>query len=224
MLLGVIEELEMPETDMRRRQAQQHGAALLAFTVDRIVAYGDAERPTTRNTQGRQRLRGEEFADRRAQHGAAVAHPRKRGTAGPLEMQIPMLAAGIDYLAQQQPTAIAQLRVVHAELVTGIDHRPRLRSAPQLGPGKQLGEQRRIRLGSIQVDQLHGLCTADHQLRITQRIGHYLAGKGIAEASEAVVELQISERGHKHTIEAKRLPCCLPYAPVSSDVIESRFR
>ena len=192
----VIEELEMAEADVRTGQPYQHGGPFLAFPVDRVVTHRHAQRPAAGNAQYRQRLGSEEFADRRAQHRAAVTHARKGRAARALEMQVPVLATGIDHFAQQQTTAIAELRVVHAELVAGIDHRPRLCLLPDLLSGKQLGEQRIFHLGGVEPEQPRGIGAADHQSRIVQRVGYHTAGENVAQTREAVIEMQIGQRGH----------------------------
>jgi len=74
VLAGVIEELEMAEAHMTGRQAQQHGTALRALAVDQRIRTGDAQRSRAGNAQRMQMFAGEELANRRAQHRAAVAH------------------------------------------------------------------------------------------------------------------------------------------------------
>ena len=63
----------------------------------------------------------EVLADRRAQHRAAIAHPRKAGQAGALDLDIPALVPCVDDLAEQDGAAVAQLGDPDAELVPGVD-------------------------------------------------------------------------------------------------------
>ncbi|MNZ92954.1 hypothetical protein D3C78_1120010 [compost metagenome] len=81
-----------------------------------------------------------------------------------------MLASVVVDLAQQQPAAIAQARVITTELVSGIDHRPWLGLAPQLVAAKQLGEHRRVRLGRLQIQQGHGGLAGHHQAWLGNRV------------------------------------------------------
>ncbi|MNN66430.1 hypothetical protein D3C81_1820060 [compost metagenome] len=74
-LLGVVEILEMAETHMALRQAREHGGAFAGFTPHRGAGADHAQRPAAWDTQCVQGFRGKEFAYRRAQHGAAIAHP-----------------------------------------------------------------------------------------------------------------------------------------------------
>ncbi|MDT4845609.1 hypothetical protein FQZ97_796020 [compost metagenome] len=193
VLAGVIEVLEVAETHVAGRQAQQHRRAFLLLAPHRGARAGDAQRPAGGDAEGVQVFAGEEFADRRTQHRATVAHPRVGGLPGALEVQVPVLAGGVDHLAEQQPAAVAQARVVDAELVPGIDHRPRRGGRPQLVPGEQLGEHRFLGHRRVEVDQGHGRRAGDHQARLGDRLGRHLGGKGVAEAGEAVVEDEFGE-------------------------------
>ncbi len=193
VLAGVVEELEVAETHVARRQAQQHGATLGAFAVDQGVRTGDAQRAGTGNAEGVQMLAGEEFADRRAQHRATIAHARIGRLAGALEVQVPVLAGLVHHLAEQQASAVAELRVVTAELVAGIDHRARLGGGPDLVPGEQFGEQRLLGFGRVEIQQGHRRLACHHQARRFQRLRRYLGGKGIAETGEAIVEMELGQ-------------------------------
>ncbi|MNC61221.1 hypothetical protein D3C75_1111510 [compost metagenome] len=116
----------MPETHMALRQAGEHGRAFAGFAPHRGARADHAQCPAAGNAQGVQGLGGEELADRGAQHGAAVAHARVGRLPGALEVQVPVLALVIQHFGQQQAAAITQARVVGAELMAGIDHRPRV--------------------------------------------------------------------------------------------------
>ncbi|MNL33276.1 hypothetical protein D3C87_1551770 [compost metagenome] len=72
--LGVVEIFEVPEAHMARRQAQDHGRALLFFTPHRGIGADHAQGAGGRDVQGIQGFGSEEFADRRAQYRPAIAH------------------------------------------------------------------------------------------------------------------------------------------------------
>ncbi|MCY1556099.1 hypothetical protein D9M68_928180 [compost metagenome] len=118
-------------------------------------------------------------------------------------MQVPVFASIVEHLAEQQATAIAQARVVAAELVPGIDHRPRFGLVPQLVPGEQLGEHFAVGFARVEVEQRHGGRAGDHQAWLGDRLGQHLGGEGVAQAGEAVVEGQVGERLQGNT-PAKR--------------------
>ncbi|MCY1347618.1 hypothetical protein D9M69_337350 [compost metagenome] len=192
-LLGVVEVFEVAEAHVALRQAQQHRRAFLALSPYRRARGSDAQRTAGGDAQGMQGFAGEEFADRRAQHRAAVAHPRVGRLPGALEVQVPVLAGVVDHLAEQQAAAVAQARVVGAELVAGIDHRPWLGLGPQLVPGEQLGEHRLVGFRRVQVEQRHRRRAGDHQPRLGDGVGQHLGGEGVAQAGVAVVEGQFVE-------------------------------
>lgn len=85
-----------------------------------------------------------------------------------------MFAGGVVHLAQQQAATIAQLGVVGAELMPGIDHRPGLRFGPQLVPAEQLGEHRAFGGLGGQVQQRHGRRAGHHQAWMVDRLGQYM--------------------------------------------------
>ncbi len=183
----------MAEAHMAGCQTQQHGAALRAFAVDQRIRTGDAQRARAGDAQRVQMLAGEELANRRAQHRAAIAHTRIGRLAGALEVQVPVLAGLVDHLAEQQSAAVAQLRVVAAELMAGVDHRSWFGGRPDLVPGEQLDEQRLLGFGRVQIQQRHGRLADDHQAWIVQWLRRDLGREGIAEAGEAVVEGQLGQ-------------------------------
>ncbi|MDT4858272.1 hypothetical protein FQZ97_927330 [compost metagenome] len=181
---------------MAARQAQEHGPGLAGFPVYRGAGAGHAQGAAGGDAEGVQVLAGEEFANRAAQHCAAITHARVGGLPRALEVQVPVLAGVIDHLAQQQAAAIAQSWVVDAELMPGIDHGPRFGLGPELVPGEQLGEHLAIGLGRIQVEQRHGRRACHYQMRLGNGLGQHLGGEGVAQAGEAVVELQLVEFLH----------------------------
>jgi len=107
-----------------------------------------------------------------------------------------MLARAVDHFAEQQPAAVAQARVVDAELVAGIDHGAWLGGGPQAVPGAQAGQLLRIDMRWVEVEQGHRRRTADQQLWLLNGLRQYGCGKVIAEPGEAVVEVQRVECHH----------------------------
>ena len=196
VLAGVVEVFEVTEADMAGCQAQHHRRAFLLLAPDRGAGAGDTQRPRAGDAEGVQVFAGKEFADRAAQHRAAVAHARVGRLPGTFEVQIPVLACFVDDLAEQQAATIAQAWAVAAELMPGIDHGARLGAAPQLVPGKNLREHLAVGFTRVQVEQGHGSRAGDHQARLGNRLGQHVGGKGIAEAGETVVELQLDQRLH----------------------------
>ncbi|MNO62825.1 hypothetical protein D3C76_535060 [compost metagenome] len=195
-LLGVVEVLEMTETHMALRQARQHGRAFTGFAPHRGAGTDYAQCPAGSDTQGVQGLGGEKLANRRAQHGAAVTHAGVGCLAGALEVQVPVFACVVEHFGQQQATAVAQTRVVRAELVAGINHRPRVGLFPQFVAAEQLGEHRQVGLGGVEVEQGHGRLARYHQARVCNGLGQHLGGERIAQAGEAVVEGELVEGFH----------------------------
>src|SRR5471032_1868378 len=116
-LLGVVEVLEAAEAYVAVRKAENHRGPLLFFPPDRRAGADDTGRTAAGDTQGVQRFGGQELAYRGAQYRTTIAHARVRRLARALEVQVPVLASVVIDLAQQQPTAITQARVIGAELV-----------------------------------------------------------------------------------------------------------
>ncbi|MCY1433267.1 hypothetical protein D9M71_492900 [compost metagenome] len=190
VLARVIEVLEVAEAYMAARQAQEHGAGLAGFPVHRGAGAGHAEGAAGGNAKGVQMLAGKELPNRAAQHRAAIAHARVGCLPGALQVQVPVFAGVIDHLAQQQAASITQARVVGAELMPGIDHRPRLGLGPEFVAAEQFGEHIGLRLAWIEVEQLHGGIAGHHQARVEDGLWQHRGGKRIAQAGEAVVESQ----------------------------------
>ncbi len=82
-----------------------------------------------------------------------------------------MFAGAVIHLAEQQATAIAQLRVVGAELMPGIHHRPRFGFGPQLVAAEQFGEHWRFGHGWVEVEQGHGGVARHDQARFVEGLG-----------------------------------------------------
>ncbi len=148
LLLAIEEMLEMTEAQMAFSDAHQRRTALWRFTIDRLVADGDSEGARGGNAQVMQRLGGEKFAHRGADHGASVAHPRVRGKSGALQMPVDFVFRAEALFAQQNAAAVAQLTGPDAELMSAIDLRKRLHPGQQRGAMPYAmafaGEKRRV--------------------------------------------------------------------------------
>jgi hypothetical protein len=118
-----------------------------------VVAADDGQRAGGGDAERVHRFRTEEFADARTQHRAAVAAARVGGAAGALELHFPAFAGGILYFAQQDRAAVAQLRDVMAELVTGIERRDRVHSRQQLVAGQRFDQFRARHFARVEVEQ-----------------------------------------------------------------------
>ena len=116
----VCEVLEMPEAQEARRDPRHHGRGLDVLAHHRRRRADDGQCPRRRDAQVMHRLRAQELANRRAQHGAAIAHARVRREAAALELDFLPADRAVD-LAQQQRTTIAQLAGPDAELVAAVD-------------------------------------------------------------------------------------------------------
>ncbi|MNE30679.1 hypothetical protein D3C80_1242110 [compost metagenome] len=178
---------------MARCQAQQHGRAFLGFTPDRGARADHAQRSAAGDAQGWQGFGSEELADRRTQYRTAIPHARVWRLPGALEVQVPGFAGVVVHFAQQQAAAITQARIVGAELMPGVDHRPRLGLGPQLVAAEQFGKYRGMGFGWLQVEQRHGRFAGDHQARLGDRLGQHRSREGIAQAGETVIESQFVE-------------------------------
>ncbi len=83
MVLARGEVLEMAEADKARRQARDHGGGLDGLAAHRGVRADDGQRPRRRHAQRVHGLGAQVFADRRAQHRAAIGHARVGRQAAP---------------------------------------------------------------------------------------------------------------------------------------------
>jgi len=97
--------LEGAEADEAGGDAGDHGGRLSFLAADRYIGADHAQRPGGRDAEAGHRLRAEEFADRRAQHGAAVGAARVGRAARSLELDFPM-AARVAQAAQQVRPAV----------------------------------------------------------------------------------------------------------------------
>ncbi|MNE62185.1 hypothetical protein D3C80_1574530 [compost metagenome] len=107
-----------------------------------------------------------------------------------------MLAFVVEHFGQQQAAAIAQARVVGAELVAGVDHRAWVGLFPEFLAAEHFGEQGRFGLGWVQVEQGHGRRACHHQAWVCDGLGQDLGRERIAQAGEAVVEGELVEGFH----------------------------
>jgi hypothetical protein len=122
-LVAVIEHLEGTEAHMAGRHAQKHCPGFDGFAVDLLVGADDAQGARGRDTQAMHRLAAQVFANGRAQHGAAIAGAREGRLAGTLQLQFPARTAAGHDLAEHDGAAVAELRYVMSELMSGVQHR-----------------------------------------------------------------------------------------------------
>src|SRR5256712_10532039 len=127
-----VEELEVAEPDMRRREAQQRGAGLDLLAQDLFLAPHPAQGACRGNAQSMHGLAAEVLPDAGTQDGAAVVVAGEGREARALEMQVPLLATAVADLAQQDRTPVAEAGDVGAELMAGVDHPQRV-ARPRAG-------------------------------------------------------------------------------------------
>src|SRR2546422_3571009 len=127
-----VEELEVAEPDMRRREAQQRGAGLDLLAQDLFLAPHHAQGARRGNAQPMHGLAAEVLPDAGTQDGAAVVVAGERREARALEMQVPLLAPTVADLAQQGRTPVAEAGEVGTELIAGRNHRPQHRGRAQV--------------------------------------------------------------------------------------------
>ena len=128
--VGLRKVLEVTEADEAWCHAGDHRSRLQRFAQHRQWRAGDGQRARGRDAQAVHGFGTQKFADRRAQHRAAIAHARIRRQAGALELQFLHPRRRVD-LAQPQRAAVAQLSGPHAELVSAVDAGQRLHARPQ---------------------------------------------------------------------------------------------
>ncbi len=136
VLLGPVEVFECAKAHEARREAGDDRRGLDGFAHDRIIGPGHRQRARGRDAESMHRLRGEEFADRRAQHRAPVAHARVGRLARSLQLDFPELAIRSDDLAEQQRAAIAKAWHVDTELVAGINRGERFAAGERSAAGQ----------------------------------------------------------------------------------------
>ena len=175
---------------MAGRHAREHGCGFDVLADHRLVAADDGERARGGDAQGVHGLGGEVFADRGAQHGAAVAHARVGRLARALELQVPAaLRAG--GFAQQDGAAVAQLGHEHAELVARIHGGERIEARQQAVAAENLGELRALRLLAIEADQIGRGRVEGDQIGVGQRRRRKPGVEGRRQPAVAVVEAQL---------------------------------
>ena len=135
---------------------------------DALAGADHGQGPGRGDAEGVQRLADDVLAQHRPDHRLAVAAAREAGASRALEVQVDAAAGGIHELAQQQRAAVAELRLVAAELVAGVG----------LGEGGHLGwdgadEHARIaaqRLG-VQAELARQRNVESHQGRCGRGVG-----------------------------------------------------
>ena len=117
----------MAEANERRRDAANDGTRFVGrvAVVEHVAPYRFAGGDQRQRTRGRHaemmhRLAAQKFADRRAQHSAAVGAARIRRRPGALELQFEAPAVNVDRLAEEDRAAIAELIGPVAELMAAV--------------------------------------------------------------------------------------------------------
>ena len=95
------------------------GSRFHRFSDHRLVRPDDGQRPCRRNAQAVHGFGTEIFADRGAQHRPSVPHARVRRGPRALELDIANPRAAYNF-PQRDRAAVAELRHIHAELMSGI--------------------------------------------------------------------------------------------------------
>ncbi len=208
------EHLEMTEAGERRRHPAYHGPGLRCrmpvvkhVAHDLIAGQRQRQRPRGGHAEMVHGFAAQELADRRPQHGVAVRGARVRRGASALELQHPVLAAGVHHLAEVDGPPVAELAGPVAELMTTVAGGVRVHAGKRAIAGEHVGEHIAVALGGIEPHQLSHLRPARHQPRCRrrgrlhpreQRLAH-LAARGARAgirrqlAGETVVELETVE-------------------------------
>ncbi len=131
VLLGPVKIFERAETDKAGRHAQRNRRRFDRFANHWLIGADHRQCARGRNSQMMQSLGAEKLANRRAQHGAAIAHARIRRLARSLQLQFPVLAGRPDGLAEQQRAPVAEPRHVNPELMSRVDGSQRIATRQQ---------------------------------------------------------------------------------------------
>ena len=186
--LSVMREmLEVPEADEARRDARDDRGALDRLAPHRQHRAGDAQRARGGNAEPGHRLGAQEFSDRRAQHGAAVAHARIGREPRAFELQLHRPGGRRD-LAEQQRAAVAELPGPDAELVAAADARKRLHAGPQGVATEDLEGGVAIRPIAGQAEQPRAGRACRNPVRIRQQLRRERREECLAERTKAVRE------------------------------------
>ena len=190
MFAPVVEHFERTEAHVRRGEAQQHRGGFRRFAIHGFVGAGDAERTRGGYAQCMHRFRAQILAYGRAQYCTSVGGARERRLARALELQRPAFAFGVDDFAQQNRAPVAQLRHEAAELMTGVEHRQRLRARRHEIAGEQIQKTFAAGFGGVEVEQRRGIVADADQIGRGKRRWVKSAIKRRRQARVAVVKRQ----------------------------------
>mmetsp|Transcript_57661 Transcript_57661/g.135727 ORF Transcript_57661/g.135727 Transcript_57661/m.135727 type:complete len:325 (+) Transcript_57661:3863-4837(+) len=211
-LLVVGEVLEVAEADEAGRDPRDDGRGFDPLADHRQPRAADAQGPGRRHTERGHGFRGQELADRRTQHGPAIAAAGVGRQAAALELQLHRPGRGVD-LAEPQRAAVAQLAGPDAELMAAVDRRQRPHAGPQriarkhvqgLGPARPVGRPAQ-HLGTGRA--------AGHPVRVGQALGRQFGEEVRAQGREAVGPGEAVERSHRGSLVRRLRPCpagCFP--------------
>jgi hypothetical protein len=125
---SVREPLERPEPHVRPAEANEDaraGRGRLVAAHQRLTGLEEAERARGRHAEGLEHLAREHLADTALQRQAPVAAARVRCRAAARRAEIEEPAARVAHLREEEASTVAEVRVVHAELVAVVAERER---------------------------------------------------------------------------------------------------
>ena len=131
-------ELERPDAQVARRDADDDRAGLRAGAHDRPAGGQHRQRPGGGDAQRVHRLTGDELAEHRAEGGMAVAAAGERGGAGTFQVDVAEVAGGVGDFAEQQRAPVAEDGDEMPELVARV----RLRGGRRAGRQAAAHEER----------------------------------------------------------------------------------
>ncbi len=133
------EELECADPDVAGGDASEHGPGQRGFAVDGFAGGGGGEGAGGGHAERVHRFAQDVFAQDRTHRRLAITAPGEGGAAGAFELDVAALAARIDYFAEQESAAVAELRHEVAELMAGVGLGQRLGAGGNVVTGKDLG-------------------------------------------------------------------------------------
>ena len=157
--------LERAHPQVARGDPAEHRTRQRPLALHRLAGGDDRERPRRRDAEPVHRLADDVLAQHRAHRGPAVAAAGERRAPGPLQVQVTPVAVAVDDLAEQQRPAVAQARLVHAELVARVGLRDRRDPVRQPVAGQQRHPGGRRQLRGVETELAGELRVEHEQLR-----------------------------------------------------------
>ncbi|MNH94069.1 hypothetical protein D3C73_466810 [compost metagenome] len=183
-------ELEGADPHMACRDTNEDRTLLHRLAIDLLAGRHRRQRPCRRNAERSHGLGDDIFPQYRSQSRTAVATAGKWRRACAFQLDIATNTASIHHFAQQDRTAVAELRHETAELVAGISHRKRHRPLWHHVTGKC--RRQPIRIGKIGLDaKLFRQSLVEHdQLRPLDRLGINRSVEPVGQTGIGVVEVE----------------------------------